>query len=72
MTFPRGSAPNRPEDGKVFVANRFELVMATLPPGAVRQRLGEADDVTRPPTQTTAQPEHHQTEPGPRALSDAR
>jgi hypothetical protein len=72
VTSPRGAAPNRPEKGEVFVADRFELAAIAMPPGAIRQRLGEADDVTRPPSETTAKPEHDQTEPGSLALSDPR
>ena len=72
MTLPRGPAPDRPEEGEVFVADSFELVTATLTPGAVRQGLGEADDVARPPTESTAQPQHHQLEPDSVALTNTR
>jgi hypothetical protein len=72
MTLSRGPAPDRPEEDEVFIPDRLELVTAALPPGSVRQRLGKADDVTWPPTETTAQPHHHQPEPGSLALSDPR
>jgi hypothetical protein len=72
VTSPRGAASNRPEKGEVFVADRFELVTTAVPPGSARQCLGEADDVTRPPAETIAQPQHDQTEPGSLALSDPR
>ncbi|MCC6178484.1 MAG: hypothetical protein IT305_24525 [Chloroflexi bacterium] len=72
VTSPRGAAPNRPEQGEVLVADRFELVATALPPGAIRQRLGEADDVAWPPTEAAAQPQHGQTEPGSLALSEPR
>jgi hypothetical protein len=72
VTFPRGPSPDRPEKCEVFVSDRFELITAAVPPGPVRQCLGEADDGTRTPTQTTAQPQHDKVESGSLALSDPR
>jgi hypothetical protein len=72
VTFPCGSAPNSPEKGEVFVADRFKLVTAALAPRSVCERLGEANDVTRPPAETSAESQHNQTEPSSLTLSDAR
>jgi hypothetical protein len=71
MSLSRGPAPNRPQEGEILVADGFKVVTAALSPPSVGQRLGESDDITRPPTEAATEPQHNQAKPGSVALSDA-